>query len=115
MIVRSRRVLTGSFAWQVPVSSPSGFLHGTETRHGYVYETQLDAPHQKAIEEAERLSNSTGLELEVVDLGKENFLRRLLRGALDRDVVPALPEIRLQLPNPAGVSCRLEPMVKSLA
>jgi hypothetical protein len=115
VVVRSRRVPVRSFSWQTPVYSASGVLQGSETRQGTVYESVLDAPHVRAIEEARRLSNSTGLELEIVDLGRQSLLKRLVGGVLERGVASSLPEIRMQVPNPAGVSSQLEPLARALA
>ncbi len=78
VVVRSRRVPVRSFSWQVPVYGPSGVLVGSETRHGTVYETELEAPHLQAIEAGKRLSCNLDLDFEVVDQSKANPLRRFL-------------------------------------
>ncbi len=115
VVVRSRKVPARSFSWQVSSYTIHGIFEESQTRHGVTYERELEPPHLRAVEEAKRLSDSTGLELEVVDLGKQNFLQRLVGGVIDRDGVSSLPEIRLQVPNPTGVSSQLEPLVRSLA
>jgi hypothetical protein len=78
VFVRSRKVPVRRIAIQRPVYSSSGLIVGTQIHYAIVYDTALDYSHQRAIEEARKLSCNLGLDLEVIDRTAANPLRRLV-------------------------------------
>jgi hypothetical protein len=80
VVVRSRRVPTGTVDVREPVysGSASGILVCTRSNRIVLYDYVLDEDHKRAIEEGRRLSRRLGLELVVVDVSKQGVLRRML-------------------------------------
>jgi len=83
VIVRSRRVPSGTLDLTEPVYSTSGMLMGTRRNRLVTYDDVLDDAHKKAIEEGRRLSCDLGLDLEVVDAARRGILGRV-RSSLGR-------------------------------
>ena len=76
VFVRSRKVPVGLTEFTRPVMNGLWILSQSSAR-AVVYESVLDESQAKLLEEARRLSDSSGLDLEVVDLGKMGLFRRL--------------------------------------
>ena len=77
-MVRSSKVPNGTMEVTVPLFSASGFQIGTRRSRVVMYDSAFTNDHLRAIEEGQRLSCRLGLRLEIVDLSRSNFLRRLL-------------------------------------
>jgi len=75
VVVRSRRVPTGTRVIESPIFTPHG-LFGTEPRRVILYESRLEPSDEEAIQEGRRLSGDLGVDLEVVDLSNSNPLKR---------------------------------------
>ena len=80
VVVRSRRVPTGTLDFCEPIYSGSttGLLVGARRNRLVLYGSILDEQDRRAIEEGNRISRNLGLQLEVVDASKQGILRRLL-------------------------------------
>jgi len=95
VVVRSRKVPVRTVDFSLPSYSPSGVFIGLQTRRAVLYDTSLDATHRKAIEEGRRLSDTLGLQLEVVDASKSGLFARVLamlgRNGLDHPAVVVAP------------------------
>jgi hypothetical protein len=80
VVVRSRRVPVRTVDSVVPAIIGAGFLiyRNPPSERAVIYESVLDDEHRRAIEEGQRVANNLGLELQVVDLSKLGFLRRVL-------------------------------------
>jgi hypothetical protein len=83
VVVRSTRVPVGLSMFTMPGQNVMGLSTPTSVR-SVVFANVLDGAQQKMLEEARRLAESSCLDLEVVDLGRQNPLRRavskLVRG-----------------------------------
>jgi len=95
VVVKSRRVPVGTVDVSLPSYSPSGVFIGLQTRRAVLYDTSLDTTHRKAIEEGRRLSDTLGLQLEVVDASKSGLFDRVLamlgRNGLDHPAIVVAP------------------------
>ena len=80
VVVRSRKVPTGTVDFREPIYSGStaGLLVGVRRNRLVLYGSILDEQHRRAIEEGNRISRSLGLRLEIVDASRQGILRRLL-------------------------------------
>ena len=78
VVVRSRKVPDSVVAFNQTLYSPSGIPMGTRTNRQVLYRYVLDEDHQRTIEEAGKLARRLGLELEIVDSGKQGLVRRLV-------------------------------------
>ena len=78
VLVRSRKVPTRTIELRRPLYSQSGVMVGTQISQAVLYENSFDVSHQRAIEEAKKLSCNLGLDLEVVDRSTWNPLRRIV-------------------------------------
>jgi len=113
VVVRSRRVPTGTVDFREPIYSGStaGLLVGARVSRLVLYNNILDERHRKAIEEGNRISQSLGLQLEVVDASRQGILRRML-SSLGRHrlggptllVAPLHPEQDAPVPQGLGAS-----------
>jgi hypothetical protein len=113
VVVRSRRVPTGTVDVRQPVysGSASGILTCTRSNRIVLYDYVLDEDHKRAIEEGRRISRRLGLELVVVDVSKHGVLRRMLSSlALGASrgptlvVAPVCSESETPLSHTLGVS-----------
>lgn len=77
VVVRSRRVPVRTSIVQIPVYSQYGTRLGTIRKRVVDYETVLDGPNRRAIDEGKKLSCDLGLEFEVVDKANAGLLRRV--------------------------------------
>ena len=78
VVVKSRKVPTGTFIRNEPIFTTSGVLLGYQPRRLVLYETSLDEGQKRTVEGARRLAGSLGLELEVLDESVVGILGRLL-------------------------------------
>ena len=78
VLVKSRRVPAGTIDVPRTLFSFSGLPLGTATDRLIRYDRFLDEEHQTAVEKARRISDDLGLDLEIVDLGRQGFFGRLL-------------------------------------
>ena len=76
--VRSSKVPNRTMELSEPIYSASGSFMGFRRNRVVLYYSILADHHLRAIEEGQKLSCSLGLKLEIVDLSRANFLRRLL-------------------------------------
>jgi hypothetical protein len=76
--VRSSKVPNRTMELSDPIYSVSGSFIGFRRSRVVLYDSILADHHLRAIEEGHRLSCSLGLKLEIVDLSRANFLRRLM-------------------------------------
>ena len=80
-VVRSSRVPVGLALFTMPAPSPPGSFMTTSVR-SVLYANVLDESQQRLLDDAKRLAQSSGLDLEVVDLGRQNLLRRAVSRVL---------------------------------
>ena len=78
VMVRSSKVPYTTMEVSERIFSASGFPMGVRRSRVVLYDTTLTDEHRRAIKEGQKLSCSLGLKLEIVDLSKSNFARRLL-------------------------------------
>ena len=78
VMVRSSKVPNGIMEVSVPLFSASGFPIGVRRNRVVLYDSTFANDHLRAIEEGQRLSYRLGLKLEIVDLSRSSFLRRLI-------------------------------------
>jgi hypothetical protein len=76
-VVRSSRVPVDLTQFTMLTPSPAGFP-ATRTVRSVVYANVLDESQQRILDSAKRLAQTSDLDLEVVDLGKQNALRRVV-------------------------------------
>jgi hypothetical protein len=105
VVVRSRRVPIGTVIRTQPVYSANGVLVGSHPSTFVLYGTSLDGEHRRAIEEAQKLACSLGMELEVVDESRSGLLSRFLsrfgiNGRSPAVVVPPSPAMAASDPSP---------------
>jgi hypothetical protein len=114
VVVRSRRVPAGTVDFHEPIYSGSaaGLLVGARRSRLVLYSNVLDEQHRKAIEEGNRISQSLGLQLEVVDASRQGILRRMLSSLGRRAphgptllVAPLHSERDAPAPQTLGASC----------
>ncbi len=76
VFVRSRRVPVGitEFTRLQPITHN---VAGTVRARTLVYENVLDDSQARLVAEAKRLADSSGLDLELVDLGRMGLIRRI--------------------------------------
>lgn len=95
VMVRSSKVPNRTMEVSEPLFSASGFPMGVRRNRVVLYDSTLANDHLRAIEEGQRLSCRLGLKLEIVDLSKSNFVRRLLsalgRGAAEQPNLVVTP------------------------
>jgi hypothetical protein len=77
-MVRSRRVPSRTIEVIEPFFTASGVRLGTRSNRVILYDSTLAYDHLRAIDEGHKISCSLGLKLEIVDLARSNFARRLL-------------------------------------
>jgi hypothetical protein len=77
VFVRSRKVPVGLTEFSMPTVTGSWILSQSPVR-AVVYANVLDDAQESLVSEAQRLACSSGLDLEVVDLGKMGVLQRIL-------------------------------------
>ena len=78
VMVKSRRVPVGAVDISIPVFSASGLPLGAKRDRVILYDYVLDGEHERAVQEAQKISSRLGVELEVIDSGKRGFLKTLL-------------------------------------
>jgi hypothetical protein len=78
IVVKSRLIPFSIREFVMPITGPFGKLYST-SRRVIVYERVLDEAQTTMVEEARKFSTLSGLELEVIDLGRKNFVSRLVR------------------------------------
>ncbi len=78
VVVKSRKVPIDEVCYTEPVYSASGFLVSSTVRRVLLYGTTLDEEYQKAIDEGRKVSQSLGLNLEVVDAARRGVVGRIL-------------------------------------
>ncbi len=78
VMVRSSKVPNRTVEVNESLFSASGFPIGVRRNRVVLYDSTLARDHLRAIEEGQRLSCRLGLKLEIVDLSRSNFVRRLL-------------------------------------
>lgn len=76
LFVKSQKVPIGIMEFSRPTTSGLWALSQQSTR-AVVYGQMLDETQARLVEDARRLSEKSGLCLEVVDLSKMSFLRRV--------------------------------------
>jgi hypothetical protein len=76
LFVKSKRVPTRMTEFSIPIASGPWTISHSIVR-AVVYESVLDDVQARLVEEAKRLSDISGLDLEVVDLGRMGSLRRI--------------------------------------
>jgi hypothetical protein len=98
VVVRPRKAPVGTALLSTPLFTSSGHLLGYQTNRITLYGRELDAEHQRAVEEARRISDLLGHEIEVVHSGKWGLLGRVLSslgfdgfGRPSIEVSPACP------------------------
>ena len=103
VVVRSTRVPVGLTQFTMPLtqftvsgSSPAGFPMNTQVR-SMVFANVLDPAQQRLLEEARHLAEASCLDLEVVDLQKQNVLRRAVSRLLYGDEMLPHEGIHLQV------------------
>jgi hypothetical protein len=77
VVVDSRRVATGVISYDVLLLGPFGRMYSV-TKQTTVYERVLDEDQSAMLSEARRFSSASGIDLEVIDLGKKNFVARFV-------------------------------------
>ncbi len=77
-MVRSSKVPNRTMEVSEKLFSASGFPIGVRRNRVVLYDSMLAHDHLRAIEEGQSLSCRLGLKLEIVDLSRSNFMRRLL-------------------------------------
>lgn len=88
VVVRSRKVPCGTTEVSLPLFSPLGLRMGETRDRMVLYESVLDEMQHKAIDEGKELARAMGLELEVVDESKVNFLNRVASALSRRSFRP---------------------------
>lgn len=77
-----------------------------------IYEHVLDEPQERLLKEAQRLSLNSGLRLEVVDLTRQNPMRRLLSKVPFAWASPSYPELRLHFRNACELGDALDSSIR---
>ena len=77
LIVSSRKVLVRIEGFDVHVDDGRGYSY-RGLKRALVYDYVLDDEQTRAMKEAKELARRTGMRLEVTDLTRSNFLKRLL-------------------------------------
>ncbi|HEV2139439.1 MAG TPA: hypothetical protein VGR53_11440 [Nitrososphaerales archaeon] len=78
VMVRSSKVPYRTLEVSERIFSASGFPMGVRRSRVVLYDSTLTDEHLRAIKEGQKLSCSLGLKLEIIDLSRSNFARRLL-------------------------------------
>src|ERR1700733_7801340 len=69
--------------FDVPIMTRYGKV-GVTKKRATVYEYVFDEGQMRALSEARKLANASGLVLEVTDLSRQSALRRMIRQGLSR-------------------------------
>jgi hypothetical protein len=97
-VVRSSRVPVGVTQFVLARPDPLGRTTSASVR-SVLFDHVLDETQLRLLEDARRLAESSCLDLEIVDLGKVNPLRRALFRVLRGQGVPSSQGIHLELPS----------------
>ena len=76
IVLNSSRVATGLVSYEVPLAGPFGKMYKTRKEMTH-YERVLDAEQEAMLEGARELSCLSGIELEVIDLGRKNIISKI--------------------------------------
>ena len=101
-VVRSSRVPVGLTQFTMLAPSPAGSSVTTAVR-SVVYANVLDESQQRLLDEARRLALASDLDLEVVDLGRQNLLRRAVSRMLHSEEASFGEGMHLQVKCLCGI------------
>jgi hypothetical protein len=82
LVIRSEKMVR-IVEFDVPIMTRYGKV-GVTRKRATVYEYVFDDGQMRALSEARKLANASGLVLEVTDLSRQSALRRMVRQALSR-------------------------------
>ena len=110
--VSPRRFPVGTTVVEAPVFTASGHLVGHRTDRIVLYDSRLDEEHQRALEEAQRISRMLCLDLEVVPSTRWGLFGRILAslglGGLGRPTIMVSPSDWTSgggIPQPGAQAC----------
>jgi hypothetical protein len=82
LVIRSEK-MARVVEFDVPIMTRYGKV-GVTKKRATVYEYVFDEGQMRALSEARKLANASGLVLEVTDLSRQSALRRMIRQGLSR-------------------------------
>jgi len=101
-VVRSTRVPVGMTTFSLPGSIATGQAGATSVR-SVIFANVLDESQRRIVDEARRVARASNLELEVVDLARQNPVRRALSRLVRGDHAPISQGIRLEVKSLADI------------
>ena len=104
VVVRSKRVPSGTVTLSETMFTLSGVPMGTRTNQLVLYDYVLDEDHQRTIREAQELARRLCLELEVIDSAKQGLFSRLLSSLGRRGSANPTVEVLTSSLTPSGRS-----------
>ena len=84
IVIQSKKVLVRMEDYSQPVVAPGGRVVHLKRGQVKVYDYFLDENQRRTIADATELARRSGMVLEVTDLSKQSFVRRVIRSGLGR-------------------------------